>query len=72
MRSSIFASALLLSMAQADSSLSVATLLEQQMNSYGTHDTPFGAYETPHGFAHPYVDVHPLPQYHHGPEYLHH
>lgn len=61
MRSSIFASALLLSMAQADSSLSVATLLEQQMNSFGTHDTPFGAYDTPHGYSHPYVDVHPLP-----------
>ena len=36
------------------------------MNSF---DTPFHA---PGGYAHPYVDVHPLPGYHHGAEYLHH
>ena len=36
------------------------------MNAF---DTPFHA---PGGYAHPYVDVHPLPGYHHGAEYLHH
>lgn len=65
MRSSFFASALVLTVASADQGLSVATLLEEQMNSYDSFDAH-------HGFDHPYVDVHPMHGYHHGAEYLHH